>query len=216
MYWCAAQLQPSRTVVALHFLEQAGFEVYHPRLRERRLSHGRRIETTPSLFPGYAFVWIELQWHAARWAPGVVRLIMDGVAPAVVPAAVIDGLKAREINGAIELPKPPKFRPGRSDQDLAWSVHRPHRPACRHATTSAGRGAAGAAGRAAGHVGGRGGRARRLEGPAFGRRRPLAGYFWTGQPYCFPDASRRPGEAVLFRKMPITSAYIGGIAAGNR
>src|SRR5262245_16547022 len=112
MYWCAAQLQPSRTGVALHFLKVAGYEVYHPRLRERRVSHGRRIEATPSLFPGYAFVAIELQWHRARWSPGVVRLIMDGMSPAVVPATVIDGLKAREIGGLIELPKPPKFRPG--------------------------------------------------------------------------------------------------------
>ena len=112
MYWCAAQLQPQRDGLALNFLRQAGFETYAPRLRERRRAHGRAVVRTPLLFPGYAFVLITLQWHTARWAPGVVRLIMDGIAPAVVPATVIDGLKAREVGGLIELPRPPKFRPG--------------------------------------------------------------------------------------------------------
>jgi transcription antitermination factor NusG len=37
---------------------------------------GRR----PPLFPGYAFVSIELQWHDARWCPGVATLIKEGLA----------------------------------------------------------------------------------------------------------------------------------------
>jgi transcriptional antiterminator RfaH len=51
------------------------------------------------------FVLIQLQWHAARWCPGVVRLVMDGLQPAKVPDAVIDNIRVRERNGAIELPK---------------------------------------------------------------------------------------------------------------
>jgi transcriptional antiterminator RfaH len=112
MYWCAAQLQPQRDGLALNFLRQAGFETYAPRLRERRWAHGRAVVRTPLLFPGYAFVLIKLQWHTARWAPGVVRLIMHGVSPAVVPDAIIAALRARELGGLIELPRPPKFRPG--------------------------------------------------------------------------------------------------------
>src|SRR5262245_58009936 len=111
-FWACAQLQPQRERLALHCLTLAGYATYLPRLRERRMSYGRRIETMPPLFPGYLFFRVELQWHTARWAAGVTRLIMDGVAPAIVPAAVIDGLKAREVGGLIELPKPPKFRPG--------------------------------------------------------------------------------------------------------
>ena len=37
---------------------------------------------------------------------------MDGVVPATVPDTVISSLKAREIGGLIELPKPPRFRRG--------------------------------------------------------------------------------------------------------
>src|SRR5215470_648785 len=98
MYWCAAQLQPMRERLALHFLAQAGFETYAPRLRERRTVQGRKVVRTPLLFPGYAFVWIELQWSQARWSPGVVRL------------AVIEEIRARERGGLIELPKSPVAR----------------------------------------------------------------------------------------------------------
>jgi transcriptional antiterminator RfaH len=111
-FWAAAQLQPQRDGLALHFLRQAGFETYAPRLRERRAVAGRPVVRTPLLFPGYLFVLIELQWHTARWAPGVVRLVTNGVGPAAVPDGVITALKARERDGLIELPRPPKFRSG--------------------------------------------------------------------------------------------------------
>ena len=74
--------------------------------------HGRKVIRTPLLFPAYAFVFIRLQWHAARWAPGVIRLVMDGAQPARVPDAVIDEIRSRERGGLIELPKPSLARPG--------------------------------------------------------------------------------------------------------
>jgi hypothetical protein len=43
-FWAAAQLQPQRDGLALHCLRQAGFEVYAPRLRERRTVNGREAE----------------------------------------------------------------------------------------------------------------------------------------------------------------------------
>jgi hypothetical protein len=67
-FWACAQLQPQRERLALHCLTLAGYETYRPLLRQHRVSRGRRIETAPALFPGYAFVLVELQWHTARWA----------------------------------------------------------------------------------------------------------------------------------------------------
>jgi transcriptional antiterminator RfaH len=110
MYWCAAQLQPQRDGLALHCLTLAGFEAYYPRLRVYRRSFGRKILTAPALFPGYCFVAIELQWHAARWSPGVARLVMDGASPARVPDGVIAEIRARETGGLIELP--PRLKRG--------------------------------------------------------------------------------------------------------
>ena len=111
-FWAAAQLQPSRAGIAQVCLRQAGYEIYVPRLREPRTAHGRTVVRTPLLFPGYLFVLIHLQWHTARWAPGVTRIVLAGGTPAAVPEGVIMALKARETGGLIDLPRPPKFRTG--------------------------------------------------------------------------------------------------------
>jgi transcriptional antiterminator RfaH len=111
-FWAAAQLRGAREHLALHFLTQAGLVTWVPRVRERKIIRGRRQVVTPALFPGYAFVLVELQWHAIRRTPYVVRLVMDGERPAKVPDHIIAGLRAKERNGVIELPKPPKLRKG--------------------------------------------------------------------------------------------------------
>ena len=111
-YWCAARLLARREHLALRFLAQSGYETYFPQLREHRVSFGRKIEVRPGLFPGYAFVLIQLQWHTARWAPGTLGLIMDGIQPAKVPDPVIEEIRSRERDGLIDLPKPPPLRRG--------------------------------------------------------------------------------------------------------
>jgi transcriptional antiterminator RfaH len=112
-YWACAQLEANRERLALHCLGVAGYQTYLPRIRVKRAMPARKIvtQTTP-LFPGYCFVGIDLQWHAARWSPGVLRLVLDGVQPARVPDKVIAELKGRERNGLVELPAPPGFRRG--------------------------------------------------------------------------------------------------------
>jgi hypothetical protein len=80
-YWAVARLEPRRERLALRCLGLAGYETYFPRLREHRISHGRRIEIRPPLFPGYCFLTVEARWCAARWSIGVIGLIMDGVRP---------------------------------------------------------------------------------------------------------------------------------------
>src|SRR5262249_22825384 len=105
MYWCCAQVEPRRERLASHCLGLAGYEIYQPLLREQRRSHGRKITVAPPLFPGYLFVWVVRGWWDARWSPGVVRLIMDGLLPARVPDAVIAEIRGRERNGLVELPK---------------------------------------------------------------------------------------------------------------
>jgi len=111
-YWCAARLQPHREALALNCLELAGYATFYPRIRDRRIRHGRKIELRPALFPGYCFVLIQLQWHTARWAPGTLGLIMGGIGPAKVPDAVIAEIRRREVDGLIELAPPAPLRRG--------------------------------------------------------------------------------------------------------
>jgi len=110
-YWACAQLEANRERLALHCLEHvAGFTVYSPRIAGPR--RARKLKETRPLFPGYAFVWILAQWWAARWSPGMVRLVLDGAVPARVPDAIIADLKRREHDGVIALPRPPGFHAG--------------------------------------------------------------------------------------------------------
>jgi transcription antitermination factor NusG len=56
---------------------------------------------------------IERGWWAARWCPGVIRLINSGgPEPEHVPERIIDALRKREVSGLIELPQAPPLRPG--------------------------------------------------------------------------------------------------------
>jgi transcriptional antiterminator RfaH len=112
-YSACAQLENNREKLALHCLGLAGYQTYLPRIRARCLTQTRKVVTQASpLFPGYAFVLIELQWHAARWSPGVLRLVLDGDRPAKVPDKVIAELGGCERNGLVELPLPPDFEHG--------------------------------------------------------------------------------------------------------
>jgi transcriptional antiterminator RfaH len=77
---------------------------------------------TPPLFPGYLFVWVVRGWWDARWSPGVVRLIMDGLLPARVPDAVISGIRSRERRGFVELPKL-RLEPGMRVKVLQGPLH---------------------------------------------------------------------------------------------
>ena len=104
MHWCCAQLDRRREALALHCLELAGYSTYVPRIWGPR-------RTSVALFPSYAFIRIELQWHRARWAPGVWKLIMSGEEPARVPDTVISELLSRERDGLIVLPPPPASAP---------------------------------------------------------------------------------------------------------
>ena len=112
-FWAAVQFHSQRERMATHFLGQAGFTIWLPRIRERCIIHGRRQHVLRPLFPGYLFIVIELQWHAAQTAPGVIRLVKDGERPAQVPDRVIEELRGRERNGVVQLPEPaPRLRPG--------------------------------------------------------------------------------------------------------
>src|SRR5262249_1930337 len=113
MYWACAQVEPRRDRLASYCLTLAGYEIYQPLLREQiRSRSGRKIVRTPPLFPGYLFLWVVSGWWNARWSPGVVRLIMDGLQPAVVRDDVINEIRSRERNGLVELPKLRGRRPG--------------------------------------------------------------------------------------------------------
>jgi hypothetical protein len=100
MSWFVARTEPQREQTARRFLELGGFSVYIPVVRER---DRRRVVRFRPLFPAYCFIsFRDGRWWDARWTVGVAALIMAGDGPAQLGDQVIDELKSRERNGAVE------------------------------------------------------------------------------------------------------------------
>ena len=101
-YWSVVQTESQREAVAAEFLKQSSFEVYLPRIAIKAPVR----ERVAPLFPGYVFVGIEGgRWWAARWAIGVVRVLMTDGAPARVPDKVMREIRRREdASGLVRLP----------------------------------------------------------------------------------------------------------------
>ena len=128
-YWCAARLMatprglrdPLPGARRIHDLSPpAAREPHHAR------SQGR---SEPPLFPGYIFIAIVLQWHAARWGPGVAHIIMDGMTPARVPDHIIDEIRSRERGGLAT--QAARLAPGRQGPDHLGTVRASSRALCR-------------------------------------------------------------------------------------
>jgi transcription antitermination factor NusG len=105
-FWACALTEQHRERVAIRFLTMAGYETYCPMLGTKR--------SFAPLFPGYLFCLIaDRGWWAARWSIGVRSIVGAHIGePSRVPDSVISGLRARERNGLIQLPRKPGLRRG--------------------------------------------------------------------------------------------------------
>ena len=113
--WAVAQTESQREHVAKRHLKLGGFATYLPKIRvERRgaKANGHEAGSEAPLIPSYLFLEVAGQWHAVNSTIGVLHLLTDGEAPARVPDRVIEGLRARERDGLIVLPRRPAFQRG--------------------------------------------------------------------------------------------------------
>jgi transcriptional antiterminator RfaH len=114
--WYVAQTHIHAESKATFHLERQGFGVYLPRyLKKRR--HARRVDTVAApLFPRYLFISVDSvtqRWHSIRSTIGITRLVAHGDVPAIVPPAIIEGLKRREdASGFVKLERRPRFASG--------------------------------------------------------------------------------------------------------
>jgi transcriptional antiterminator RfaH len=98
-HWTVAQTESQREHIAADHLGRRGFEVYLPRIKEAP----KQIEP---LFPGYVFVRVENHWHAINATIGILRVLLAGECPAILPQHVVDELRGREDRrGFVRLPK---------------------------------------------------------------------------------------------------------------
>jgi transcriptional antiterminator RfaH len=113
--WIAVNTNPHREHIVLAHLKQQALTAYCPMIRRQR-SHARRVEAVlRPLFPGYLFVQasLDLRWRPILTTHGVRTVVRTGDDPGFVDDALIAGLKAREIDGAVVRPPSP-YRVGQA------------------------------------------------------------------------------------------------------
>ena len=108
--WVVLNTQPHRERLAIDNLERQSFTAYCPMI-VKRIRHARRTFEAPRpLFPGYVFVEASSDVHL--WRPllstvGVRTVVRCGDQLSFLDADFIDGIKAREVNGAVVRPIKP-------------------------------------------------------------------------------------------------------------
>jgi|SRR5215469_12562237 len=96
MAWLVATSENGKQATARSFLEGDGFQVYFPRLRERRFYRGHKQFVESYLFGRYFFVLFVPIWYRIRFTIGVDSLFMHDERPALIRDDVIDEIRARE------------------------------------------------------------------------------------------------------------------------
>jgi transcriptional antiterminator RfaH len=111
--WIVLTTKPHCESSASENLGRQGFNFYCPMII-RRIRHARKAYDAPRpLFPGYVFVELgrNNRWRPILGTYGVRSIVRNGEVPAMLPAEFVEGLKSREIDGAIRKPENP-FQPG--------------------------------------------------------------------------------------------------------
>ncbi len=84
-------------------------EVYLPMLRARTPRWGRMAWSVGPLFPCYVFARFDLRlsYFEVKYMQGVRGLVSAGVEPLAVPAAIVEEIRSRALDGVIEIPQKP-------------------------------------------------------------------------------------------------------------
>ena len=97
--WYVLNTKPKKEFQVERLFTEGGIEIYNPKyLSENRVK---------SFFPGYGFIFFEFprQYQLVRYTRGVKRVVGNREGPIPIPEEIIIGIKAREVDGLIELLK---------------------------------------------------------------------------------------------------------------
>jgi len=97
--WFVINTKPKKETTVERLFQEGGIAVYNPKYREEK-----RIRP---FFPGYEFVRFSHpeQYKLVKYTRGVKRIVGNDAGPIPVGDEVIDGVRAREVGGLIELSK---------------------------------------------------------------------------------------------------------------
>ena len=105
--WFVLQTKVRSEAVAVHNLENQGFETFLPMLRIQRRRQGSWQSVCEPLFPGYMFIALDLEKQNTapiRSTRGVVRLVRLGATLQAFPDPLLNSLKQAQAltGGGIE------------------------------------------------------------------------------------------------------------------
>ena len=97
--WFVLNTKPKKEGQVERLFQEAGFEIYNPKIRQ----DGR----ISPFFPGYAFLRFEYpaEYRLVKYTRGVKKVVGSLEGPIPVPDNAIAQIKAREIEGVVELEK---------------------------------------------------------------------------------------------------------------
>jgi transcriptional antiterminator RfaH len=113
MTWYAIQTKPNKERAVQAALDEAGFEVYCPRIR-KPLRGVDRSWKEAALFPGYLFARFDFvrDYPRLRWRPGLVRVVMSGAAPIAISEDTLASVRQIEKESTRHLLRPVRWKPG--------------------------------------------------------------------------------------------------------
>ncbi len=97
--WFVINTKPKKESQVEKLFVEGGFDIYNPKYLDNN-----RVKP---FFPGYEFVYFDYPAHyqLVRYTRGVKRVVGIRNVPVPIPEEVILGIKAREVNGLIEIGK---------------------------------------------------------------------------------------------------------------
>ncbi len=114
--WYLIRTKPRKETVAEENLHRQGWEIYLPRIQQRRRRRGRWSEVIEPLFPCYLFVRLHFGFDnisPIRYTTGVQNFVRFSEKPAVVPDEIIESLRRTEdCNKGLRYLNNLPFKPG--------------------------------------------------------------------------------------------------------
>jgi transcriptional antiterminator RfaH len=107
--WYLVRTKPGKERWVRDQLADRLAEVFLPMLRARMPRWGRLTMSVAPLFPCYLFARLDLQsdYFTVKYLAGVSGLVSAGADPIVVPPASITEIRARGIDGVVEIHEDP-------------------------------------------------------------------------------------------------------------
>ncbi len=117
MDWYLVRSKPRQEGIAESNLHRLGVESFCPKLKQAKLSRGKKRTVIVPLFPGYLFSRFNFctEYRKVAYAHGVLDVVMFGEYPARVDEEIVETIRARMHEGFVTY-SPRSFQSGQTVQ----------------------------------------------------------------------------------------------------